>query len=42
MTRRYQVKTVGKSAFSLICEDDLAEAIRICRAIFGDRFEYIE
>jgi len=42
MTRRYQVKIKGQPAFSLICTDDLEEAVRVCAAIFGDRLEGIE
>lgn len=40
--RNWKVKVVGKPQFSMIIMEDGDDPERICRAIFGNRLEWVK
>lgn len=40
--RNWQVKVAGKPPFSMIIMEDGDDPEHICRAIFGDRLEWVK
>ena len=42
MTKTYKVKVAGKPPFTMIIMYGEETAEEVCRAIFGDRFEWVK